>query len=310
MFVLGSGPLDESPGPQLTIHGSSPELQSVIAWMEDPPPIPNLPPRDMEATVRFDERNELLWKVSGVPSPARVKQILRSLLLGATLIDHSDPEQRAASISREIYERVCRVLASSRTHSDDESSNPLAFFMTQRANAYLFMKREQLQKTDGNETYEWIHLHSEGLITRREVVDLGNTNGPTTLKVVKFLMTDDEKGLEKFCKCGLSVPIEIEKGEWPSRDAEVCRKLLLRWSPKQVRTHFHRLVSEGLISAIRTSDNQPWQYRLPESLAEAASPFRKLPTADALSFPLGSIERSAPDCPPTAQVNGQAEVVD
>lgn len=309
VFLLGSGPLDETPGPLLTIHGSSPELQSVAAWLAAQHELSNCPPSDMTAKVSLDEqRNKVLWQASKVHSSVRFKQILRGLLLGAACSKRPEAGHAAVTITKEVYESVHRVLTSSRTQSADECFNPLALFMTQRANAYLAMKRELLEKTDGAKTYEWIHLHSEGLITRREVVDLGNTTGKTTLNLVKFLLKDDQKGFKKFHSCGLTISIDSATGEWPSRDAEVCRNLLLRWSPKQVRTHFHRLVGEGLISAIRESDNLPWKYRLPESLAEVASPFSKLPMADSLNFPLGRIELSAQASPPAAHDNGPTEV--
>ena len=306
VFLLGSGPLDETPGPLLTIHGSSPELKSVAAWIEAQLELSNCPPSDMTATVSLDEqRNVVLWQASKAHSSVRFKQILRGLLLGAACSKCPEAGHAAVPITKEVYESVHRVLTSSRTQSADECFNPLTLFMTQRANAYLAMKRDHLEQT---KLVEDIHLNSEGLITRREVVDLGNTTGKTTLNLVDFLLKDDQKGFKKFHSCGLTISIDSATGEWPSRDAKVCRNLLLRWSPKQVRTHFHRLVGEGLISAIRKSDNQPWKYRLPESLSEVASPFRKLPTADVLSFPLGSIEWSAPDCPPAAHDNGQTEV--
>lgn len=296
VFLLGTGPLDETPGPLLTIHGSSPELQSVAAWLEIQRELSNRPPHDMTAKVSLDEqRNKVLWQASKVHSSVRFKQILRGLLLGAACSKCPEDGQAGVTITKEVYESVHRVLTSSRTQSADECFNPLALFMTQRANALLAMKRALLEKTDGAKTYEWIHLHSEGLITRREVVDLGNINGPTTLKLVDFLMKDGLDGLKKFRSCGLTVPIKEDK--WPSLDPKECRNLLLRWSPKQVRTHFHRLVGEGLISAIRESDNQPWKYRLPESLSEVASPFRQLPMADSLNFPLGELFFICPRLP-------------
>jgi hypothetical protein len=283
--------LDESPGPLLTIHGSSSELRSVAVWIESHVALSACPQQNTKAIVRFDERNELLWKDPEAQSPVRFKQILRGLLLGATW--SKKPGQTSVAIDRDAYESVTRVLTSPRIQSADEPFNPLALFMMQRANVYLTMKRKELEKAASSKTDVSIVAYSNGLITRREVVDLGNINGKTTLELVQFLMKNENGGLSKFRSCGLSVPLKSD--EWPSIDAERCRRLLLRWSPKQVRTHFHRLVGEGLISAIRTADNQPWHYCLPESFTKSASPFGKLPTPNVLSFPLGEINPSAPE---------------
>lgn len=294
VFLLGSGPFDETPGPLLTIHGSSPELQDVAAWIEDRLDRSIGPPHDMTAKVSVDEhRNKVLWQASRVQSSVRFKQILRGLLLGAACSTCPMTGHAAITISKEVYESVHSVLTSSITQSVDDPFNPLPLYMINRANLYLDMKNKP---------------NTTSRITRRELVDLGNPNGESTLQLVTFLQRRREDGLEEFKNCGLS--ISYKKDEWPSVDPKECRKLLLSWTPKQVRTHFNRLVDEGLISAVRAAGNGPWQYRLPESLAEAASPFRKLPTADALSFPLGRIELSAQDCPPPAQDNGQTEVVE
>jgi hypothetical protein len=122
-----------------------------------------------------------------------------------------------------------------------------------------------------------------GLITRRELVDLGNPKG-TLLREVVQRLAESPEGYSSFQQLGLSRPCPPEP-KWKTSTRNKKMSLLQSWSYKQVRTHFDNLRKQKLIGGEREAANGPWQYRLPETFSSLHHRFQWLPKPDEL-FPL------------------------
>lgn len=193
-------------------------------------------------------------------------QVVERLTIGAMLFGQSQNREgdvSSPSVS-DVYETVRLTLQHSSIQSVEASYDPLTLFMVQRANVYsASCCGDPLRTTQSRH------------VTRREIAELGNTRGRIVQELIEALLASDV-GFEKFKTLGTSRKLD-DRLEWPTRDTKTLADLLLGWSPKQVRTHFERLLAQGIITGFRSSNNQPWVYALPESLADAASPFRSLP---------------------------------
>jgi hypothetical protein len=158
------------------------------------------------------------------------------------------------------------------------------FARASRANAYLQFRakvvaKRQLVRADAQTDINGGNSPHE--ITRRELLDLGTTNGETVTNLVVALLAEGPDGLTSFKKLGTSRSVGSED-VWRRADPKELAKLLRPWSAKQIRDHFHALVAEGLITGHRVAANQPWRYILPEVMCDRESPFAFLPKPDTL----------------------------
>ena len=246
----------------------------------------------------------------------RDRQVVRNLIAGECVLRSSSSPRGATESfqgSIEPYRRVYELLQRPVVRATDEPFDPLTRDMVNRANAYLMFQRTSMQKNPRRARLDGSDRNSDGgdrtqrerRITRRELADLGNTKGRTVRRLIECLLGRDD-GYRVFR--GLGGPNASRKHEsWPSRDPKELAKLLIPWSEKQVRDHFHRLYQLNLITAERAGANKPWQYDVPETLVDGDSVFRRLPRPETLSagdFP-PSPHTTAPDsgnCPTAGQL--------
>ena len=116
------------------------------------------------------------------------------------------------------------------------------------------------------------------MITRREVVDLGNTTSRTVRQLIEYLQQSAE-GYEQFLQLGL-IRHSSQQRQWTRQSAGSLSAQLESWTAKQVRTCFDRLRKLELLTAERAPVNGPYRYVLPESLSVAANRFSVLPPPD------------------------------
>lgn len=273
----------EVPGASVVLHGCSPQVKALEAWLASDAPWEKSLADLVLPAITFDPPQlELKPDQTAVPALQalgfREREILRNLLVGAAVfrkVQEGVPDNQW-SVSHQDYQAVHKALQSAATRTADEHFDPLALAMVRRANAYLLFKSDQQDKrqtrTDGTDDA----VPDERNITRREIADLGNIRGPTVQSLLDYLLQRGEAGLKMFSSIGTSWRLKENDG-WPSRDATQLAKLLLPWGPKQTRTRFEALQTQGLITASRAAANQPLMYHLPESLSNPASPFRLLP---------------------------------
>jgi hypothetical protein len=273
----------EAPGASIVLHGCSPHVKSLEAWLESDTPWEKSLPELAQPAITFDPPLlHLLPDQTTVPGLQvlgfREREILRSLLVGAAVFrkDQEGVPDNLWRVSHQDYHAVHKALQSAATRTADEHFDPLALAMVRRANAYLLMKTHQQEKrearTDGTDDA----APDERNITRREITNLGNIRGQTVQSLLDYLLQQGKAGLQIFSTIGTNRRLK-ENDDWPFRDATQLAKLLLPWGPKQTRTRFEALQTQGLITASRAAGNQPLMYHLPESLSNPASPFRSLP---------------------------------
>jgi hypothetical protein len=275
------------PGATLVLHGYSPQVKSLEAWLQHGSSWNSLPPDLAPTAIRFDHRlsplvvNQVIDQES--PLSLRERQILKGLLVGAALVRKTQEYGDDGLILVELqdYRVVYKALQSTTTQPAGDSFDPLVLAMVRRANAYLLMKAQEKENKRARADAPTGAVEEERTITRREIADLGNTRGKTVERLLNFLLQQGPEGVAIFCSIGTTRVIKKEDG-WPSRDNPELAKLLLTWGPKQTRTRFAFLQAKGLITAEREAANKPWVYGLPEALANPASPFRSLPKPEEL----------------------------
>ena len=118
------------------------------------------------------------------------------------------------------------------------------------------------------------------LTTRKDVADLGNIEGSLIRRILEIL-PKIAGGYELFQRMGLARRPPDEE-EYRNSGWRTLSRCLRSWSFKQVRTQFTALRNAGLINGERQSENNAWQYELPEALQISSSPFAQLPTAEEL----------------------------
>jgi hypothetical protein len=241
------------------------------------------------------------------PMPGRRERaILAGLLAGVALLRPAAAPLAGGHlvIGLDDYSAVHESLMSSSVQPADEDFDPLTVAMVQRANAYLHVRASEsggrLARSDGG----GIEMGLDG-ITRREIADIGNVGGPTVRKLVAALLGKGDDGFKTFKSIG-TVQSARDGAGWPDDRPEMMAARLLPWTEKQVRTHFHRLHADGVITASRAAANQPWRYRLPEAFARSRSPFRLLPRPELLAT--AAAQRAAAAAGPSpARPGGQTE---
>ncbi len=204
--------------------------------------------------------------------------IVRGLTLGACLLRTTQVSEWPScqvDATVEDYDLVRKLLLSPVINAAERPIDELAIVMVDRANLYLEVKNE-MQRSGSRELVDDPRNQSKSQpITRREIVDLGNTNAAFLRRIIEYLKRMPD-GYDRFVKLGL-IGNTPSKSSWQRQPTATLTALLRSWSPKQVRTHFGRLHREGLITAARNYNNGAWLYQLPESLTTAANRFANLP---------------------------------
>lgn len=286
VFSAGPDPNpDDDPGGTLVVHGHPDTVRTMTEWATTNPVPPGLPANPPEVPPALAPVLEGLCR----PNPLRLSRlrdvmILRGLLAGAWLLR---PGRGSEGVRvRPDYERVRHLLRDPAFVPADDPGHPLAAAMVGRANAYL------RSRGTGGEV-------PPSEITRAELVDLGDPGGDRVAELLRALL-DAPDGFDAFRGVGTTRDVGRD---WPTREVTRLAALLLPWSLKQVRTTFERLTREGLISARRLTNNQPYRYLLPDRLRPRHSPFWLLPTADELE----PVPDRQPGCPSLARAVGRTE---
>ncbi|MBI2808659.1 MAG: hypothetical protein HYX68_27030 [Planctomycetes bacterium] len=309
VFVCQSPRLgDEDPAATLVLHGHPAKVGLLTDWLRhcSDANIGKLP-RELLAPIDFDGRLEnLLWP-AGPETPKGLRryrecQILRGLLVGARILrERSTPATAAPKLTVTLgdYSAVYGRLQSASLQPEDAHFDPLAEAMVNRANAQLAMRHQKnaepakVARLEGKAAAANSVSSRDRLITRREIWNLGNPNGSSLKQLVKYLLAVGEQGYKTFRTLGTIQPLP-RIGSWPEQEPARLVKLLIPWSDKQVRDHFHRLYVEGLIEALPRPGNQPWVYVLPEVVRDPTSPFLHLPAPASVA---GLPEATAPATP-------------
>jgi hypothetical protein len=264
--------LDEDPGATLVLRGKSEECSTAAHWLlglgEERPDW-----RDISTPVRVEMPPWLspvlsVGRSSNGLGRRRIRdvRILRGLLAGATVLRayrQGDEDGTARRVCGADYEQVRTLLQSRIVGSADEPYDPLAVAMVGRMNVYLAISRDRDEPV------------RRELVTRREVVDLGNVRSRTVREVVERLKRETN-GYDLYGRMGL-LRRASDRRSWMRTPVDDLAAGLRPWSAKQVRTHFDRLRRDGMITAEREHGNGPWRYELPEELADGSSPFHSLP---------------------------------
>lgn len=220
-------------------------------------------------------------------------EVVRALLKGTALSNanrHDTPDRVEAG--RDDFATVKRLLASPGVTDSEGITDPLAVAMVRRVNTFLKPAvATRTARTDGDEETEPCS------ITRKELVDLGNTSSECVAQLVRQLMREGGSGYEAYRRLGLirEAPRSESWPEGPS-EQEWCRRLQ-SWTEKMVRTHFDSLREQGIISAERPRANGPWIYQVPHELQVTRSILSNLPLPEAAREQDG-LPSAAPACPP------------
>jgi hypothetical protein len=286
---------DEDPGATLVVRGNTNECATIRQWLAvgsrggfDWAHLP------AQGTTGMPPALESLLAADCSPNERglrrfRDRQVLHGLLAGACLLRAARQEvqpESSLAVNLEDYELVRGVLQSPIVASADDSFDPLAAAMVSRANVYMSVKFGDYSdsrnpfRESGEESDPVANRSGRELITRREVADLGNVHSRLVRRLIEFLRRRPD-GYKRFLAMGV-VRRPPNRNAWRAVDIDELIGYLRRWSAKQVRTHFGRLCSAGMISAERDHGNGPWRYVLPEELNGQRSVFRGLPTAQEL----------------------------
>jgi hypothetical protein len=276
------------PGAMLVLHGFTAQRKSLEDWLLRESPWLPLTVNLAIAAIQFDQSLRSLGFNQEAADGAvilglRERRILKGLLMGTALVRKIQVGNHDDILRVELadYQDVFEALQSSAIQPADESFDPLARAMVERANAYLSMKADATEKKLAQADTPGVVAEEGRTITRREIVDLGTPHGTLVEKLLAFLLQEGPNGFQIFCTIGTLRNFKGQK-DWPTRDTQELAKLLLPWGRKQVRNQFDALHASGLITGRRDAGNKPWIYELPEALANPTSPLRCLPKPEDL----------------------------
>lgn len=303
---------EDEPGATLVLHGHPEELAAVTGFLQaqngkSPDSFQPGVPQDVQFHPALQE------PLSSGKLCYRDEAVVRGLLVGAARVRQTAAS--ALTVTPADYSAVYELLQQRSVRPVDESADPLAVAMVKRANVYLAWQHslaEQIQQprirhpntTSGGPNDD------ERIITRRVLADLGDPRSRLVRQLINHLLARPD-GLSVFRSLGLAVRLETS-ADWPSRQPDALGLMLQAWSPKQIRNHFHRLHTEGLINGGRRSANAPWQYQLPEILQHRQPAWRKLPApaevqalADEIRLPAAGPTGAADQTPSPASNSEQ-----
>ncbi len=292
--VSGPGSDGDDPGVALTIRANPVEVAALRGGLRSGqiPTIPNwrafgedldVNPVPALAPVLANEGNN----DRGVHH-LRERDLLRSLAVGAAVLRVLGQQVEGALEVDELpltvddYEQVRRLLQSTAIAPADETCDPLAKEMVNRANVFLQARYAEPNAQDNPFNVDGADSPpgkgaNRDLITRREIADLGNTRSRMVRQLIDFVRRRND-GYERFQRMGLARR-PPDREHWRNMDSAAMVGYLRPWTAKQVRTHFDQLRRTRLITAERETANGPWRYALPEELQGRRSSFRHLPTA-------------------------------
>jgi hypothetical protein len=284
-----SSSVEAAPGATLVLHGFSPQLKNLEHVLSCRRPWPPFPAGLIAERLTFAAGLEPILRDDPTQLRSQLnfrnRQILKGLLIGAAVLRQFAAQyaSRELYISFDDYHEVRRALQTAASQPADASFDPLALGMVNRASAYLRMKSSANGPADRRTNHAAGFFESQ-LITRREIVELGKVHSNTVRQLLEFLVRLGAEGLSIFRSIGINRVVK-QDDERPLPSVPELAKLLLPWSEKQTRTRFDRLKNLGLITADRLSANQPWMFRLTESLSDPANPFRDLPDLSNAELP-------------------------
>ena len=292
--------VDDVPIPILVLRDTPDESSSIVLWLiAGCPQRTTLPDGQPTIGITFDPAVTAVTMPSHLPhgrGPTNLRdcQLLAALLSGACLTgnaEHSpeppEPPDSPACGQRE-YERVRRLLQSPLVNTADEPVEQLAIDMVNRANVFLELKcnaefvfAHPSLCGDGEPNHRQRGSRTrQELVSRREVVDLGNVRCRLIQQIVEFLRSVRD-GHDLFRRMGLVRRPPSER-DFKRSEPRKLTTMLRPWSQKQVRSHFDAPCKSSMITGERESGNAPWQYRIPEKMSNPSSPFRSLPPASVL----------------------------
>ena len=292
--ICNPGNGEDDPGVAMVLRSCPAELSAVARWfaLGQIPTVPNW------AAIGEDVATTPVAALAPVLSPRpgeessvhrlREQGIFRSLVGGAAVLRllGRGAEQATAveelALTTDDYQQVRLLLQSPLVTPADETCDPLAKDMVNRANVFLQAKyaepnaQDNPFNVDGADSPPGSGTNRD-LITRREVADLGNVRSRLVRQLVEFVRRRND-GYERFQRMGLMRRPPPRDG-WRNVEAAVLAECLRPWTAKQVRTHFDQLRRNGMITAERETANGPWRYALPEALQGRRDAYRRLPTA-------------------------------
>lgn len=289
--------VDDVPVPLLVLRNTPDESTAIIRWLTAGRPQRAVLPDGLPTNgIAFDPVLNPVTFPSDLPNgrgPVRLRdcKLLIALLTGACLtgIAEQPPESTGLPIcGQPEYEQVRRLLQSPLINIADEPVDQTAMDMVNRANVYLELKCNPVlvannpllcDSADPVRRLSGSRNHKE-LVTRREIADLGNIRGGLIQQIIALLQSVPG-GYDAFRRMGLARQPPPER-EFKRSEPQTLSAILRPWSQKQVRNQFEALHKSGLITGERETGNAPWQYRLPEALNTANSPFASLPAASEL----------------------------
>jgi hypothetical protein len=203
--------------------------------------------------------------------PAAIGRTFRSLLIGASLFARSRHDSCIGSDPFGEYSRVRQRLRSPSIQSDSENFDPLATAMVHRANAYLQGRRAA--PADSVEPGTSGTAHS--VITRRELLDLGNVRGKTVRQLVQRLHAQGAPGYRTFKTLGTNRS-SPERADWPDDSPEHLALRLTEQRPRLSRaeriliddvSNYLRFKKQSLRESRSRHDRQPQLVGLDEKSA-------------------------------------------
>jgi hypothetical protein len=193
---VGPGDADDDPGATLVLRGDGPEQAAVARWLltaeNDRPNWETIPRVDIQAGPVLEADLMALRLSPAGCGGLRNRQVLDALLAGATLLRALGevPVPPDLITNLEDYELVRRLLQTSVVAGADETYDPLAAAMVERANVYLAVKYGAGSNNPfGGDDSAMDQGEQPGreLVTRREVSDLGNVRSRMVRQLIVFL---------------------------------------------------------------------------------------------------------------------------
>lgn len=270
----------EDPSTSIVMHPRDGEDEKIAEFLNTQPAVdaPQAPSLSV-GPVSLDPA--LVAALDRAISQPSARRAARSLLVGLYALE------RGAVNLQHVYTQLFEILHCPLLRTAEEPFDPIARDMVNRANVYLraysqgVKPPKRVARIDnagggGNKARDVDYK-----ITRRELVDLGIPRGRTVRELIERLL-GTEDGYRQFVTMGLQHIVKDQQ-DWPVRDARALAKLLTSWSEKQVRTHFHRLHVNGLITARKVAANGAWEYQIPEVFGDMTSVFGQIPHPESLS---------------------------
>ena len=250
--------------PSLRLELDATGINSVHKWLANDRAITESllnDPSDIGVRFSADLKDKLL-KYDDAATGSLIGTVLLRLMAGLCQLCPQRRDANVITLLPQDYDCARSLLELCDVRPGGDPANPLALAMARRASMWL---REN---------------NMPNSITRREVVDLGNSLSRTCKELIKLVLGRYDHTDPAIHLLGFSRKPSLTPGMQHDLASDELRSCLMTWSLKQVRTHFHQLSTDGLLTAEK--DGRSWKYMLPESLKKEVVNWRHLPTANAL----------------------------